>query len=104
VTHPIWIRRTENVVGHGASGRVNCVRAKVRRVPFERRTHFHVGARTGIIRGKRRAIDSHNVPRHVSIVLIEELTHDLLTQRIPDFTSRRARLVRDESPGPNQVG
>jgi len=42
--------------------------------------------------------------RHVSADVIEELTHDMLAQRIADFTGRRARLVRHESPRANQVG
>jgi len=33
-----------NVVSHGASRSVNGVGAEVRRVPFERRPHFRVGA------------------------------------------------------------
>jgi hypothetical protein len=32
-----------NVVGHGASRWVNCVRTEVRRVPFERRAYFRIG-------------------------------------------------------------
>ena len=43
VTDPIRIRRAINVVGHGVSRWVNYVRAKVRRVPFERRAYFRVG-------------------------------------------------------------
>jgi hypothetical protein len=49
VTHPIRIRRAVNVVGYGASGCVDRVRAKVRRVSFECRAHFRVGACPGII-------------------------------------------------------
>ena len=103
VTHPIRIRRAADVVGYGASGWVDRVRAKVRRVPFECRAHFRVGARPRIIRGERRAINSHHMRRHVSVKVIEELTHDMLAQRIPDFARRRARLVRHESPRANQV-
>ena len=103
VTHPIRIRRAANVVGHGASRWVNRVRAKVRCVPFECRSHFRIGARPRIIRGERRAIDSHHMRRHVSVKVIEELTHDVLAQRIPGFTRRRARLVGDEPPSANQV-
>jgi hypothetical protein len=32
------------------------------------------------------------------------LTHELLTQRIPGFTSRRARFVGDEPPCTSQTG
>jgi len=44
VADPIRIRRAANVVGHGASRWINRVRAKVRRVPLERRAHFRVRA------------------------------------------------------------
>jgi hypothetical protein len=38
-------------------------------------------------RPTRRSGDrSHHMRRHVSLDVIEELTHDMLTQRIPDFT------------------
>lgn len=103
VTNPIRIRRAANVMGHGVSRWINRVRAKVRRVPFKRRAHFRVGACPRIIRGERRAIDSHHVRRHVSAHIIEELTRDMLAQRIPDFTNRRARLVGDEPPRADQV-
>jgi len=86
VTHPIRIRRAANVMGRGASQWVNRVRPKVRRVPFERRAHFRVSACSRIVRGECRAIDSHHMRRHVSLDVIEELTHDMLTQRIPDFS------------------
>ena len=91
------------MVGHGASRSVNRVRAKVRRVPFERGAHFRVGACPRIIRGERRAIYSHHMRRHVSVGIVEELTHDMLAQRIPDFARRRARLVRPEPPRANQI-
>jgi hypothetical protein len=103
VTHPIRIRCPANVVGHCASQWVNRVGAEVRRVPFKRRAHFRVGSRPRIIRGEHRAIDSHHMCRHVSVKIIEELTHDILAQRIPRFTSRRARLVGHEPPRANQV-
>src|SRR5215471_6692673 len=74
---PIRIRRPANVVGDGTSRSVNGVSAEVRYVPFERRAHFRVGARPRIIRGERRAIDSHQMPRHVSANVIEELTYDM---------------------------
>jgi len=101
--HPIRIRRAANVVGHGASRCINRVRAKVRRVPFERGAHFRVGACPRIIRGERRAIYSHHMRRHISVGIVEELTHDMLAQRIPDFARRRARLVRREPPRANQI-
>ena len=103
MTHPIRIRRAANVVGHGASRCINRVRTKVRRVPFERGAHFRVGACPRIIRGERRAIYSHHMRRHVSVGIVEELTHDMLAQRIPDFARRRARLVRPEPPRANQI-
>ena len=102
-THPIRIRRASNVVSHRARRWANRVRAKVRRVPFERRAHFRVGACPRIIRGEGGAIDSHHMRRHISAHVIEKLTDDMLPQRIPDFTRRRARLVRHELPRANQV-
>ena len=104
VTHPIRIRSAANVVGHGASRWINRVRAKVRDVPFERCAHFRVGACPRIVRGEHRAINSHHMRRHVSALIIEKLTHDPLTQRIPVFTTRRARLVGHEPPRANKVG
>jgi len=104
MTHPIRIRRAANVVGHGASRCINRVRAKVRRVPFERGAHFRVGACPRIIRGERRAIDSHHMPGHVSAGVIEELTHDKLAQRIPCFAGRCARLEAHEPPRANEIG
>ena len=44
MTHPIRIRRTINVMGHGASRWINGVRAKVGGVPFECGADFHIGA------------------------------------------------------------
>ena len=103
VPHPIRIRRAANMVGHGSCRWINRVCAKVRHVPFERRAHFRVGACPRIIRCECRAIDSHHMRRHVPLPIIEELTHDMLTQRIPNFTRRRARFVGHESPRTNQV-
>jgi len=103
VTHPIGIRRAANVVSHDASRWINRVPAKIRYVPFKRRTHFRVGACPRIIRAEHRAINSHDMRRHVSAVIVEELTHDMPAQRIPGFTRRRARLVTHEAPRANQV-
>jgi hypothetical protein len=43
------------------------------------------------------------MPRHVSAGVIEELTNDILAQRIPCFAGRCARLEAHEPPRTNEV-